>query len=255
MTHNMRLRCLELFYHIQQLAAFGPAKLPAEQGLDEGVLGPAADPTKQRVGLPPEPVLQQKLLDTVEEVKAALSSDRAARRRALPIAEVAECLAKLRGACMIAFPQGLPEYDPVRIILDDDDDHLGNAEGARWYAGTQTQRAIRDALSDVLWVGFTKCVKRDDPEKPLLSDYFGTNDKSKVVVRPARAGMGAPAKDASKKSEGELAMMSYYHQRQEALRKLDQQDPDDAAHIAAGWADPSALRKQFHGMSSDIRFR
>ena len=54
-------------------------------------------------------------MDAEENVKAGV---------ALTFKVVRECLDILRGAVSIVYPMGLPEYDPVRMELENRDDFL-----------------------------------------------------------------------------------------------------------------------------------
>ena len=80
---------------------------------------------------------------------------------------------------MIAWPMGLPDYDPVRQILEDRD----ALEGA-------AQLQHLDADATCLW-----CCSKEMQREKLLSDYVGRNEKTKVVAKLQKKGAGAPQRE------------------------------------------------------------
>lgn len=79
---------------------------------------------------------------------------------------------KLRGAVMIAYPayHGLPEWEPVVLILENKHD---------WVAGKETDVAeyLDESKTSMWWAG------KELIKGKILKDYFGKNEKTKVIVK------------------------------------------------------------------------
>ena len=82
--------------------------------------------TQKRTGDAPNKENKEKVLDrTVAEVKCRMDAEENVKAGvALTFKVVRECLDILRGAVSIVYPMGLPEYDPVRMELENRDDFL-----------------------------------------------------------------------------------------------------------------------------------
>lgn len=81
---------------------------------------------------------------------------------------IGDALDKLRGAVMIVYPMGLPPYDEVQQILDDNEQLEGRQAAKEiipagdmqvWWAGKELQRG------------------------KALQDYIGRNEKTKIVCK------------------------------------------------------------------------
>ena len=79
--------------------------------------------TRKRTGDAPNKENKEKVLDrTVAEVKCRMDAEENVKGGvALTFKVVRECLDILRGAVSIVYPMGLPEYDPVRMELENRD--------------------------------------------------------------------------------------------------------------------------------------
>merc|ERR1712216_1066196 len=147
-----------------------------------------------------------------------------------------EAMNNIRGAVMIVYPMGLPDYDHVRQILEERE----VLEGA-----DQLEFLEYDKTS--LWV-FSKEMQ---PEK-LLSDYVGKNDKTKVVAKLQKKGAGAPGREPVVSEDEQKAMVAFYHKKEQDFQKMALEDED--AYQNSGWANPKALKNAFVGVG-DISFR
>ena len=137
---------------------------------------------------------------------------------------------------MIAWPMGLPDYDPVRQILEDRD----ALEGA-----AQLQHLDADATS--LW-----CCSKEMQREKLLSDYVGRNEKTKVVAKLQKKGAGAPQREPVVSADEQKAMIAFYHKKQQEAERLEQEDED--AYLHSKWANPKSLKNAFTGVG-DISWR
>lgn len=125
-----RMRIARLKAEGDELASYGPAKKPDEQGIDDA--GPAQpyerghnytkDPTGRRTGNAPEENTAETLRRTLHDAWHACHKGQVAKNVKLTRAMLEKHIDEVRGAVMMAFPQGLPEWDPVREALEDTED-------------------------------------------------------------------------------------------------------------------------------------
>lgn len=102
-----------------------------------------------RTGNAPSPQLQEVLRKTAEEAKASCGNDLAGRGVALTFAGLREKVSLMGGAVTMAYPMGLPDYDPIRLLLEDEatgdlfladcmgNDYLDPATSSLWWAGKE----------------------------------------------------------------------------------------------------------------------
>lgn len=138
--HNLRHKALRLVTAVEQLALYGPMKLPEQQGLDDatplledydvssGTTQPRTvqhganyrqDPTEKRTGDAPSDELAAVLNRTVEDAKALVSQRMVEMKKPITAKALEDSLNNIRGAVMIVYPMGLPDYDDVRRILEE----------------------------------------------------------------------------------------------------------------------------------------
>ena len=99
----------------------------------------------------------------------------------------------------------------------------------------------------VLWGPGSKALS-PCPEKFLLCDFIGRNDKSKVLVRLQSRQEGQPPKEGAISAEEQAGMLAMLRRRQQeaaALAAGDEVETDDAA-----WANPRALKAHFSGVGN-----
>ena len=139
--HNLRQKVNRLAEAAQQLAAHGPMKPPEAQGLDDetpllddydvkdGVTKPRAAPqrnehynqdgTERRTGNAPSPELAAVLTKTVEDAQSLTSEKQVQMKAKITAKMLSDAISNVRGAVMICYPMGLPDYDIVRQILEE----------------------------------------------------------------------------------------------------------------------------------------
>lgn len=81
---------------------------------------------------------------------------------------VDQAVEELRAVVTIAYPMGLPEFDPVRECLDNTEDLSGSAASKEVYVADQT----------TLWWANKELVRGK-----TLADYVGRNEKTKIVAK------------------------------------------------------------------------
>ena len=126
---NGRLRARVAVDAARGLAKYGPMKKPDEAGLDEvkekhlGEVvknGPyySSDPTGVRTGDAPEPNMAETLMRTAQDLEDYVDRSQVQKRVALTAVGLKDKIANLRGAVMMAYPMGLPDWDTIKIVLD-----------------------------------------------------------------------------------------------------------------------------------------
>jgi len=243
----------------EQLALYGPMKTPEQQGLDDatplledydvskGEVVPHAppqhganycqDPSERRTGDCPSEQLAAVIQKTVDDAKTLTAEKTTvALKRPTTAAALEEAISNIRGAVMIVYPMGLPDYDHVRQILEERE-VLEGAEGLE----------VMEEGQASLWV-FSKEMQ---PEK-LLSDYVGKNDKSKVVAKLQKKGAGAPGREPVVTEDEQKQMIAFYHKKEQESQRMALEDED--AYENSTWANPKALKNAFSGVG-DISWR
>ena len=220
-VQNLRGKTNRLAEAAGQLALHGPMKLPEAQGLQDstplledydtttGNLAPRSqpmhganyrpDPSERRTGDAPSDELAAVIQRTVDDAKAVAADSNVQRKQKTTAAALEEAINNIRGAVMIVYPMGLPDYDHVRQILEEREDLDGAAALEEL-----------DPNHTSLWC-FSKELQRDK----LLSEYVGKNDKTKVVAKLQKKGAGAPTREAIVSEDEQKAMIAFYHKKEQ----------------------------------------
>jgi len=149
------------------------------------------------------------------------------------MAALEDKLANLKGAVMMAYPMGLPAWDPVALCITGEDG----------LDGTQAAAELLEVGEAQLWVA-----SKDFPRDQKVGDRLGWNEKTKVVAKLQRGGGGPPAREPAVSEEERKAMMAHYFKRQEEMKKLAEAEDDD--YLTSQWADPKAMQKSLRGIGS-----
>ncbi|KAI8923536.1 hypothetical protein BC831DRAFT_470563 [Entophlyctis helioformis] len=262
--NNLRLRVSRLVSAVEDLIQYGPLKPESQQGYSEEQLEelstPAAeqarkqrprkeihrngfvffespDPTGRRVGEAPGDEAAAVLRKALAAATAVSSKDLAKAGKVLKESALLEALNEMRGALTIVYPEGLPECETVRDILDDNED----------LAGTSASKEIVEPNDATLWWA-GKELMRDKK----LSDYTGKNDKCKIIVKIQKRGQGPPLREPPISEQQQKEMMAHYYRKQEEQKRLAENDEDD--YLNSSWANTRALKTAFNG-TGDVKWR
>ena len=195
------------------------------------------DPTAQRTGEAPSRELAETLNKVAADAEAAVASTQVARKVPLTMAVLQERIDHISGAVTMAYPMGLPEYDPIRCILD----------GKEQLSGTAASEQLDPDTVEMWWAG------KDFPRDGKLGDRVGRNEKTKIVVKLQKKGGGPPAREPAVSEEERKAMMAHYFKKQEELKKAAEDDED--SFLQAQWANPQALKSSLLGTGSGVSFK
>ena len=261
---NLRVRIEKLAAAMEALAEFGPLRPealrglttpetynPAFEGLSEKerefmlmLPGPGQelrpDPTGYRCGRGLVTEARNRLLQTTQQAKEFISAKNAQAKRLFLSKEAQEMLLLLRGATMIAFPgfHGLPEWEPVCMILEDKFNFLAHFPDCDWL----------DEDKSVLW-----WAKKELQKGKTIADYVGKNEKTKIVVKIMPKGKGAPLSEPPIDQETHKKMLSYYYKKQEEVKRLEEENEDD--YLNSQWANPGHLKSQLVNGGRGINLR
>ena len=242
--NNARLRIRILAPSLHELGKYGPMKKADEQGIDtikekydnatltkNEFYDP--DPQGLRTGNGPGPQLAETLDRVAKDAEEYADKSQVVKRVNLSMDLLKDKIANMRGAVMMAYPMGLPEWDTIKLCLD-------SVEGLD---GTGVSNEILDVESTQLWVAGKEFVKGE-----LVSDRLGNNEKTKVIAKLQRVGAGAPAREPAVSEEERKAMMAHYFKKQEDMKKLAEQEDND--YLGSSWADPKNMKRNLQGVGN-----
>lgn len=222
---------------LEDLAKYGPLRAPeykALTGQQEGEepLGPHVDAYHLRTGHAPDEAGKKTLADVAAEIRRVCHTLPSQRQ---PVSEetVKETIAIAKGALMMVWPMGLPEYDPAKELLDAEEDALeGKLEPQKYY-NTET--------SCLFFAGSSLCSKGPT----MNSIKCGANAVLKMT--PSRSNTIVPRKADD---EARATMMSYMFKREKSLKEAELNTTEEV--YTREWTNKNSLRNQLHGLS-DIR--
>ena len=246
-VNNLRLKVDRASIALEDLAAKGPLKPEGLRGLDEkgyddylknedvtvtdglknmppkvGVRF-VADDTFYRTGWVLSEEMTQKMLDHSMEMKKLIHKSSTEQKRFLTKAILMEQIDLCRGLMMMAYPgfHGLGVWEPMWVILENKEEF------------DEKMNLTDDLAMDntTLW-----CVNKELAKGKLFSDYFGKNEKSKMVIKATKKGGGAPVREAMIDEDTHKKMLAYYHKKQEEHKLLDEADEGDQ-YMNSAWAD------------------
>lgn len=241
---NMRLRLGQLAGGLRELGTHGPMKPPDKAGLDsidEDYKGAKvdkgefyqADPTGLRTGNGPGPRYSETMEKVASDAEAAISKTTVDRKVVTSLAVLQDKLDNMRGAVMMAYPMGLPEWDTVRLTI----------EGEDGLDGTSAGQELLDPNTAELWAA-----SRNFDRSQTVGDRLGRNEKTKVVAKLQKPGAGPPGREPAVSEDERKAMMAFYFKKQEEMKALAESNEDEYLH--SSWADPKQLQKSLRGVGS-----
>lgn len=243
---NLRIRLRQLSGGIRDLAIYGPMKNPQKAGLDEinekynGEIIEKneyyqADPSGTRTGNGVGPQLTETIERVCRDIEAVLDKNNVTRKISINLRMLQEKLDLVRGAVIMAYPMGLPEYDTVRMTIEGDEGLDGTAAG----------QELLDQNTAELWVA-SRIFDRSPGQ--TVGNRLGNNEKTKVVGKLQKPGNGPPGREAAISEDEKKAMMAYYFKKQEEYKKMSEANDDDYLH--SSWADPKQLQNSLRGQAS-----
>lgn len=253
---NGRLKIGRIAAEVQELIKYGPMYPPEILGLTEEQVeelklvdpweekvAPSGgwifnkDPVGRRNGRQPNAKMGEILKNTIEESRSMINKKLVDSNTSLTYQIVQRALDIIRGAVTIVYPMGLPPHDNIYMELTNTED----------LSGTQSLNEIVEPATAQLWFAGHQMY----PDKCLF-DYLGRNDKSKVVIKLAKNGEGAPGREPVLSEQERKHLMSLQYRRQEELKNLEKDEDDQ--YLNSKWADGGDLKRQLHGLDK-VDFR
>ncbi|XP_017794577.1 PREDICTED: UPF0769 protein C21orf59 homolog [Habropoda laboriosa] len=250
--YNGRLKISRICYEIEELAKHGTMlphdmmgltdeqveelKLKDEWGEKCVPMGGWTfnkDVIGRRNGRQPNAKMQEVLKKTIEEARATVSKISTFLLDVVTQKLVQETLDILRGAVTIVYPMGLPPHDVIRQEFENTED----------LSGTQASLEVIDVQLAQIWFSGKEML----PGKKL-KDYLGINEKTKIIVKLQKRGVGKPAREPLMTEDERKLLMLHAYNRQEQLKKLEQDDDDE--YLNSSWADGSSLKRHFQGLNN-----
>lgn len=273
-VHNARIRLQFTCYEVKEFLKYGPSRNESLRGLksnpssdkksdnensdsddeqdykntDEDIVFDA-DPNAQRIGRVPAltKISQQTLEQTTVKIDTYLDSARCKLRKNGGLTSMAainelflELQQNMKQAAIV-----LPAHDPITYLLmtynadgnSETDEILLNSEHSHMYDGKTAQ----------LWFTFKKLERGK-----LLSDYIGTNEKTKIIVKITKAQSHMPVREPVCDEQTRKQMMSFWYKQQESDKALN--GDDDESYLRSDWANTSALKQTMLG-TQNIRLK
>ncbi|MCL4128261.1 UNVERIFIED_CONTAM: hypothetical protein GTU68_044395 [Idotea baltica] len=248
--HNGILKIRRLCSEIELLCDHGISKPPEMHGLleeqiqelnlnteDQHNYEPSGgceenkDPTGRRTGKCPKEDMQNVLKKTITEANGIISKEQIKSGVSLNWQHIQDAVAILKGGIDIVYPSDIPKYDLIRCEFENRED----------LTGTQEEKRILHPVMTQMWFA-----GKELETGKKLSDYFGSNEKTKVVVKLQKRGSGAPSREPVLTEEERKALMMAEFRRREQLKKLE--EDEDESYLNREWADNLNLKKSFLGL-------
>ncbi|KAI8622149.1 hypothetical protein BC830DRAFT_1057468 [Chytriomyces sp. MP71] len=257
--HNMKHRLARLIDAAHEISQYGLMKPENEHGYSieelEELKGPEEsangkkgqvfksddgfsfiynpDPTGRRSGEGPLANYAEIIQATLEKARKLVSKEFWMSNQLLTVALMQEEINNISGAITIAYPMGMPDWEPAKEAIMDTEDLTASAaskevitfeDGALWWANKEITQG------------------------KILSDFVGKNDKTKLIVKLQKKSQGAPVRESPLDEQTQKEMMAFYYKKQEEHKKLLENDDDSFLH--SSWANPKALKTAFNGVSN-----
>ncbi|XP_060067468.1 cilia- and flagella-associated protein 298-A-like [Ylistrum balloti] len=194
------------------------------------------DPIGRRNGMAPNDKMAEVLTKTMKEAKDMISKKKVQMDEYVTQTTVKEAIDILRGAVMIVYPMNLPPHDNIRMEFENTED----------LEGTQASTEVLPEANTSVWFSGKEMLRGK-----LLKDFVGKNEKTKIIAKLQKRGLGVPQREQVVSEEEQKKMMAYYYKKQEDYKKL-QAEADDA-YMDQEWADSGALKRNLNGLR-DIKW-
>ena len=229
--NNARLRSSLIVDSVRGLATYGPMKHPDSTTSEQAMTGRhTPDPSGLRTGNPPDEKMAVILHQAATALEDYVGRTQVEKKVALTLRDIDEKIKNVRDAVDLAYPTGLPETELTRMALEDP------------FNNEKLNLPLVDATHSSLWAFGKEFVRGQ-----LVSDRLGTNEKTKVICKLTLKDAGPPPREAIVSEAERNAMASYYHKRQEELKRLADADDDD--YLNSDWANPKGMKNSLQGLS------
>jgi hypothetical protein len=184
--HNLQMRIQYLYIEGEQLSLYGPAK-PDDNGerpdteeedasSSSKIRGPFhnKDHSGKRTGDACNPKCAETLRRILSEAEAYVSKNQVLQKIPLELDILEDHILNIKGAVVICYPMGLPNYDPVQQLLS------GTFKGEETFDPDTAQ---------LWWAG------KELMRNKKLCDHAGKNEKTKIIAKLRARGHGPPLRE------------------------------------------------------------
>ena len=247
---NGRLKVLRLADAIGDLANHGIAKAPKVRGLLEeqvqelklvdeevercqpvGGYIDCPDPVEFRVGYAPTAAFKELLANVAKDAETLMKNE----KEYFSKSKFAQAMKDMKTAVDKVYPMGLPEYDPVRMELENREDLTD--------CRIKQLTEVADPQATKLWFASKELMAGT-----CLSDYLGKIEKTKVVVKVASKQSGQPCREPLMSEEEQKKLMMFHAKRREEMQTLA--NDEDDSYYDAPWADQQGLKRKVLGLNN-----
>lgn len=226
---NLRIRIGLLADFIDELCSNGPVRKDfidkcgqiQGQSDQEGLLEKYPITSK-----PPGPKLSEALRKLARDSRLCISAEQVKAKVFMTPELLQEKIDAIGHILTLAYPNGLPENDPVRLLL----------EGKFLYLSQNMQR-LDQSTAQLWWAG-----KPFDRSK-LVQDRTGQNEKTKIVAKLTNYNSGPPTREPALSNEEQKRILYHYIRKQEEVEHLSADNDDQNSN----WANMRALKSALHG--------
>ena len=149
--------------------------------------------------------------------------------------EMNDAIKSLQEVVKSVYPMGLPEYEPVRMELE-------NRETLSDCKNNELTK-VADPQDTKLWFA-----AKELQVESCLRDHLGKNEKTKVVIKVASKKAGQPSRERVLSEQDEKLLLMHSAKRREEIQNLAK-DSDDS-YYDAPWADQQGLKKKVLGLDN-----
>ena len=189
------------------------------------------DPVGFRVGKAPTSAFQEILFKALKDAEDVMNN---AQLQITP-KDIHKAMQELKEALQTVYPMGLPEYDPVRMEIE-------NREILAEFHNKELTK-VADPKDTKLWFASKELLPGT-----ILRDYLGNNEKTKVIVKISDKQSGQPCREPLLTDREEKLILMQSAKRREEIERM-QRNSDDSYHDAP-WADQGSLKKRVLGLDN-----
>eukprot|EP00770_Monocercomonoides_exilis_P000672 MONOS_663.1-p1 / transcript=MONOS_663.1 / gene=MONOS_663 / organism=Monocercomonoides_exilis_PA203 / gene_product=Putative / transcript_product=Putative / location=Mono_scaffold00011:77887-78957(-) / protein_length=230 / sequence_SO=supercontig / SO=protein_coding / is_pseudo=false len=192
------------------------------------------DPNGYRNGQTCTPAGQEVLEKSLHEIQTLLNKE-TLPKTPITFERLKEAEHVIKGSVMIAYPRGLPSYDPLKAMIDCTEDETESQNG----------KEVVDPSTAMLWFA-TRRLERGQTLKTAFSSACA-NERSKITVKLTKPTPHPPVREPAISEKEQKELMAFYFKKQREEEEMAK-DTDDS-YLASSWADPKGLKKSLTGQA------
>ncbi|KAJ3097426.1 hypothetical protein HDU97_004874 [Phlyctochytrium planicorne] len=169
------------------------------------------DPTGRRTGECPGPDASERLKNLIDHASTILS-EHAKLETAIDSNAIVQNIKDLGEAVKAAYPEGIPDWEPVLDMIEDSED----------LAGTSASKEVLKVEETALWLATKEIL----PGK-MLSDYVGRNEKTKAILKVTKKSLGPPCQEPGLSEPMRKELLTFFNEKEKQLQNLSSHPEED----------------------------